>query len=200
MHRDFKAANILLHNGVAKIADLGFAKIAKSLTATILGTSVTMAPELLENKRYGSECDIWSVGVVYYQLLTGSYPYNAINDMEILKKIKKGPPNFPPTINISADSKDFILKCLTVDPKQRISWVAIYDHPLLADKKNNVRQTYIGALASQININKNKDFYGKKKEPAIEIELSDLGIEFKKVNLEQSANIEMLMMEMNKKK
>jgi serine/threonine protein kinase len=46
LHRDFKTANILLHNGVAKIADLGFAKILKKekLTGTILGTSVTMAP------------------------------------------------------------------------------------------------------------------------------------------------------------
>lgn len=49
MHRDFKTANILLHHGVAKIADLGFAKILKNQlqTGTILGTSVTMAPELL---------------------------------------------------------------------------------------------------------------------------------------------------------
>jgi serine/threonine protein kinase len=48
MHRDFKVANILLHNGIAKIADLGFSKILKdkAMTQTILGTSVTMAPEL----------------------------------------------------------------------------------------------------------------------------------------------------------
>jgi serine/threonine-protein kinase ULK/ATG1 len=128
MHRDFKAANILLHNGVAKIADLGFAKILKNqvVTGTILGTSVTMAPELLENKTYGVECDIWSVGVVYYQFLTGDYPYTAINDMEILKKIKKGPPIFPPKIPISKESMDFILRCLTIDPKKRITWKAIY--------------------------------------------------------------------------
>jgi serine/threonine protein kinase len=46
MHRDFKVANILLHNGIAKIADLGFSKILKDskITHTILGTSVTMAP------------------------------------------------------------------------------------------------------------------------------------------------------------
>lgn len=83
MHRDFKTANILLHNGIAKIADLGFSKILKDnnkITHTILGTSVTMAPELLENKSYGLECDVWSVGVVYYQLLIGEYPYNAMND------------------------------------------------------------------------------------------------------------------------
>jgi len=49
MHRDFKAANILLHQGICKIADLGFAKQMekKSVTKTILGTSLTMAPELL---------------------------------------------------------------------------------------------------------------------------------------------------------
>jgi serine/threonine protein kinase len=68
MHRDFKSANILLHNGVAKIADLGFSKILKNQvdTTTILGTSLTMAPEVLEQKPYGFECDIWSLGVVYY--------------------------------------------------------------------------------------------------------------------------------------
>ena len=103
LHRDFKTANILLHNGLAKIADLGFAKILeeKKMTATILGTSVTMAPEILENKKYGAECDVWSIGVVYYQFIIGDYPYNGINDTEILKKIKSYPPRFPETIEIS---------------------------------------------------------------------------------------------------
>lgn len=55
MHRDFKAANVLLHQGICKIADLGFAKQMekKSVTRTILGTSLTMAPELLREKEYG---------------------------------------------------------------------------------------------------------------------------------------------------
>lgn len=49
MHRDFKLANVLLHEGVAKIADLGFAKqMVKGLTRTVLGTSLTMAPEVLD--------------------------------------------------------------------------------------------------------------------------------------------------------
>ena len=82
MHRDFKTANILLHNGVAKIADLGFSKILKDskLTRTILGTAATMAPELHEGRAYGLECDVWSVGVVYYQLLIGEYPYMGYTD------------------------------------------------------------------------------------------------------------------------
>lgn len=49
MHRDFKAANVLIHDGVCKIADLGFAKQMPetSIAKTILGTSITMAPEVL---------------------------------------------------------------------------------------------------------------------------------------------------------
>ena len=120
-----------------------------------------MAPELLENKSYGFGCDIWSVGVVYYQFLTGDYPYNAINDMEILKKIKKGPPSFPQNIKISKESMDFILKCLTVDPVKRITWKAIYEHPLLQDKSNKIKDTYIGGLKSTIDVNNNRNFYNK---------------------------------------
>ena len=56
MHRDFKLANVLLHNGVAKIADLGFAKqMVKGLTLTVLGTSLTMAPEVLDEKPYDNK-------------------------------------------------------------------------------------------------------------------------------------------------
>jgi len=102
MHRDFKMANVLMHQGVCKIADLGFAKqLAKNQVAvTILGTDLTKAPEVLEELSYGMEADIWSVGVVYYQMLYGTYPYNGYCDKDILKKIKLGRPNFQ-TVNIS---------------------------------------------------------------------------------------------------
>ena len=55
MHRDFKAANLLIHDGVVKIADLGFAKklAEDKMTDTYLGTRYTMAPEVLELKPYG---------------------------------------------------------------------------------------------------------------------------------------------------
>ena len=84
MHRDFKVANVLLHEGVCKIADLGFAKQLdkqKKVTGTILGTSLTMAPELLRDQKYGMQADIWSVGVVYYQMLYGRYPFFGMSDM-----------------------------------------------------------------------------------------------------------------------
>jgi serine/threonine protein kinase len=84
--------------------------------------------------------------------------------MEILKKIRKGPPAFPNKIPISKESQDFILKFLTVDPKKRITWKAIYEHPLINDKKK-IRDTYVAGLKSTINVDKNKDFYNKEKIP-----------------------------------
>ena len=68
IHRDFKLANILIHNNQIKIADFGFAKVleSSSQTGTSLGTPVTMAPEVLEEKQYTSKADIWSIGVVFY--------------------------------------------------------------------------------------------------------------------------------------
>lgn len=123
MHRDFKVANVLLHQGVCKIADLGFAKQMekKKMTGTILGTSLTMAPELLKEQKYGMEADIWSVGVVYYQLLYGKYPYMGFNDLDILKKIESSKPDFS-GVNLSPNALDFISRCLTVNPASRISW------------------------------------------------------------------------------
>jgi serine/threonine protein kinase len=56
----------------------------KQVTETILGTSFTMAPQLLRGQEYGMEADIWSIGVVYYQLLYGRYPYKGRSDQELL--------------------------------------------------------------------------------------------------------------------
>ena len=54
-----------------------------------------------------------------------------MNDYDILKKIKNNRPDFS-RVQISEKARDFIDKCLTVDPKKRIRWQEIYDHPLLA--------------------------------------------------------------------
>jgi len=67
------------------------------------------------------EADIWSVGVVYYQLLYGKYPFMGMSDPDILKKIRTTRPDFS-GVNISESARDFINRCLTVDPRKRITW------------------------------------------------------------------------------
>ena len=156
MHRDFKVANVLLSHGICKIADLGFAKqMTKSVTQTILGTSLTMAPELLDEKPYGFQADIWSVGVVYYQLLYGKYPYMGVSDYDILKKIRSTRPDYY-GVNLSDKARDFIDRCLTVNPKARISWKEIYDHPLIKESEK-----IIYGLTSKLRVKDNRDFYEK---------------------------------------
>lgn len=76
---------------------------------------------MLEERPYGFEADIWSLGAVFYQLLYGKYPYLGISDLDILKKIKSSRPSFD-GVNISPKARDFMNKCLTADPKSRITW------------------------------------------------------------------------------
>ena len=103
MHRDFKLANILKHNGIIKIADFGFSKMLGSdaIATTMLGSPLNMAPEILGQKKYNSKADIWSIGICFYELLFGKSPYTAKNIMELLQKIMKNPFQLPPNANVS---------------------------------------------------------------------------------------------------
>jgi serine/threonine protein kinase len=71
MHRDFKLANILKHDGTIKIADFGFAKMLgqNDSTNTMLGSPLNMAPEVLAGKEYSNKADIWSIGTCFYEVI-----------------------------------------------------------------------------------------------------------------------------------
>ena len=80
MHRDLKAPNVLItKDGVLKLADLGFSRKIEpgELAATITGTPLLMAPEILSKKPYDFKADVWSLGVLYFQMLTGTLPFSA---------------------------------------------------------------------------------------------------------------------------
>lgn len=73
MHRDFKLANVLKHNGEVKIGDFGFSKLLgdDEWTNTYLGSPLNMAPEILKSKEYNQKADIYSIGVSFYEMLFG---------------------------------------------------------------------------------------------------------------------------------
>jgi len=78
----------------------------------ICGSPYYIAPEVLTGS-YGKECDIWSLGVTLYQLLTGEMPFDGSGQQEVFRKIKKG--NFKMPSKLSADCKDLISKMICVD-------------------------------------------------------------------------------------
>ena len=90
-------------------------------------------------------------------MLYGKYPYVGHSDCEILQRIRKTPVYFS-GVEISHNARDFIAKCLTVDPKKRISWPEIYEHSLM---KHNASIIYGMLKSSKINFDVVKDFYNK---------------------------------------
>jgi serine/threonine protein kinase len=87
-------------------------------------------------------------------MLYGKYPYEGMSDYDILRKIKKDRPDYK-NVQISAISRDFLDKCLTIDPEKRISWVDLYEHTLIAKSDEHLMYN----LKSRINIKDNKSFY-----------------------------------------
>ena len=83
VHRDLKTDNIMSHNGVYKIVDLGFAKMIpnEEMYGTVLGTIITMAPEVMKKEKYGLKADIWSIGVIFYEMIYGRLPYEPMKSV-----------------------------------------------------------------------------------------------------------------------
>lgn len=79
VHRDLKLANILISEDFTiKLADFGFAKQAgpDNVLESYCGTPLTMAPEILKNQyKYSAKCDMWSLGVILYQMVCGIAPF-----------------------------------------------------------------------------------------------------------------------------
>lgn len=84
----------------------------------IAGTPYYIAPEVL-TAEYGKECDIWSLGVCVYQLLTGQMPFDGDSQNEVFDKIRSGIFEMPK--HISEDCKDILKKMICVDPNKRIT-------------------------------------------------------------------------------
>ncbi|GLE03200.1 hypothetical protein PINS_up012079 [Pythium insidiosum] len=95
-YRDLKPENILLDNeGYMKLADFGLAKLVTDRTWTLCGTPDYLAPEIILNKGHDKAVDYWALGILIYELLTGSAPFFAQDPMQVYALIIQGNVKFP---------------------------------------------------------------------------------------------------------
>jgi CHASE2 domain-containing sensor protein/tRNA A-37 threonylcarbamoyl transferase component Bud32 len=125
VHRDIKPANImLLKNGKVKVTDFGIAKgISSSQTKSgvIMGTPKYMSPEQINGRQLDGRSDIFSLGVVFFQLLTGQAPFNGNTLTELFYQITQAKHPSPRKINprVIRPCERLVDKALKKDPKQR---------------------------------------------------------------------------------
>ena len=139
IHRDLKPENILINSIEddkinVKIIDFGNALICSpdKTVSERVGTIYYVAPEILKGQ-YTSKCDIWSLGVIMYVLLSGQAPFNGKSDKKIFAAILKGDINFSSKIwkGVSNEAKDLIRQMLTYDQDKRITAIEAYNHSWL---------------------------------------------------------------------
>ncbi len=127
LHRDLKPSNILLDRDAnPHLTDFGIAKLidqetALTQTAELLGTPCYMSPEQAEGKPPSTAADIYGLGVILYELLTGRRPFEAARPVEVLRKVIEEEPAAPQLINdaVDRDLATICLKCLDKNPARR---------------------------------------------------------------------------------
>lgn len=128
VHRDLKPENILFDNeGEPKVIDFGLAKqlevSVNTVSHVVLGTPCYMAPEQAEGKSrfVGPEADVYALGVILYECLTGTLPFKGDNHLQILRMVSESTPQSPRTHvpSLHRDIERVCLKCLAKDPSER---------------------------------------------------------------------------------
>jgi len=146
VHRDLKPHNILTKiNGekiTLKIADFGLARIIQEndMANTMCGSPIYMAPEVLLHGPYTSAVDMWSLGVIIYEILVQKTPFSAAKTQgDLINEIKKlgsTPVSLPPDVDVSPLLRDLVPKLLTVDPSKRMTLKQLVEHPFLRKKES----------------------------------------------------------------
>lgn len=136
IHRDLKPANVMLlqqqdDHDFVKVLDFGLVKFFSgdnpegeiTNAGTFMGSPHYIAPEQARNQNPDQRCDIYSLGVLLYHMLTGKVPFTAANPVDIILKHLHDPPVPPlqarPDLNLDPALQDVVLKCLAKDREQR---------------------------------------------------------------------------------
>ena len=178
IHRDIKSQNIfLMKNGKLKIGDFGIAKAltnTKNNATTIIGTPYYLSPEVINGEPYNYKTDIWSLGVVLYEMCCLKLPFEGNNIAALSIKIMKG--KYDPIPNkYSKNMSNLIKNMLNIDQKLRPNITEVMQNPLVKNYAINkysnksyknlmMNKKIINSIESQLNFKINDQALGQKKE------------------------------------
>ena len=144
IHRDIKPENVLLSEKLeAKLTDFGWSNYMEDdqKRNTVCGTPIYLAPEIIKEKGHDERVDIWCIGVLLFELITGTVPFQG-NDIDTLKNnILRLKISWPRDIN--TDAKNLISKILKLDPYARLPLSDMLQHPFFAKYCPNASQSLI---------------------------------------------------------
>lgn len=167
IHRDLKPQNILISNeNILKITDFGFARYVENphtLINTMCGSPLYMAPEILSRNNYNIVSDLWSVGLIIYQMLIGYLPFSGKNLVDLFTNIKNKELTFPDHVNISTRSKELIKRLVVKDPLRRCNWEFFFtnkwlqmENSIIVKEENELLEIDIDTVPNLNNFNLNK--------------------------------------------
>ena len=181
VHRDLKSANVLLSApDLLKIGDLGISTVLhqRQLAKTQIGTPLYLAPEVWRRLPYDQKCDMWSLGVLLFEMMTFNFPFNGRSTDELVRRICMGKYSIPSTY--SADLTSILRRLLQINPAQRPSVQELLDLKCVKEKMNlilpyldnNANSNFkspqllstIKVPLNLINVNLPDPSYGKKHD------------------------------------
>ena len=136
LHRDLKTANILITSaGMAKIADFGFSKqfedtVSSAVAKTVCGTPYYMAPEMWKNSRYSSRAEVWSLGVILYELFALERPFVSENIKELMGEVCAGRYK-PLPKKYSPEACALVAALLNLDAAKRPTALEVLKYPFV---------------------------------------------------------------------
>lgn len=192
IHRDIKPSNILLtSNTVPMLTDFGVAKILDDevtvdLTSTnaTVGTPEYMAPEQIVSKTVDHRADIYALGVIYYEMVTGKRPFTGVTPMETLFKHASEPLPRPTRINptIPVDVENFLMKALMKKPEDRFSTMGEMKNAL---QLLAVRQTPVFAdLSTTLKVDDSLDSFDQDLDTVDQLGTTDQKISSTRIDKE----------------
>ena len=167
IHRDIKPENILISkDNKLKLCDFGWAKeLTLENRSTFCGTMEYMAPEIVGSENYDYSVDIWSLGILLYELLFGHSPFKGNSTNNIILNIKSHELNYDENNKkISNSCKDLIQHLLNMNPQKRLKIKDILEHPFIKKHSKKKYDKIQNQLSKKINDVNNNFFINEEKK------------------------------------